>query len=198
MKEDEEKRGKNLMKNPYLYGYLPLISVILFSLTFGVFAVTESMKLFKVIGVYSGMSQFMSDLEIRILLLIVFMLCFFMLFSALKLVGETIHEIGMLFFAKELQAETYSNAKSASTIVFFGAIASAFGMNSIMTLAFIFAATMLIYFMFVAYKMSDAMSTTGLIGLIVFEVMIWAVSLVSIGYVIMRLYNTILSSLPIS
>lgn len=186
------------MKNPYLYGYLPLISVVLFSLTFGVFAVTESIKIFKVIGVYSGMSQFMSDIEIRLLLLIVFILCFFMLFSALKLVGETIHEIGMLLFAKELQVETYSNAKSASTIVFFGAIASAFGMNSLMTLTLIFGATMIVYFMFVVYKMSDAMSTTGLIGLIVFEVMIWAVAIVSIAYVIIRLYNTILSSLPIS
>ncbi|OCS92586.1 DUF5366 family protein [Caryophanon latum] len=186
------------MKNPYLYGYLPLISVVLFSLTFGVYAVTESIKLFKVIGVYSGMSQFMSDIEIRILLLIVFMLCFFMLFSALKLVGETIHELGMLFFAKELQVETYSNAKSASTIVFFGAIASAFGMSSLMLLALIFAATMIVYFMFVVYKMSDAMSTSGLVGLIMFEVLIWAASLVGIGYVIVRLYNTLLSSLPIS
>lgn len=186
------------MKNPYLYGYLPLISVILFSLTFGVYAVTESIKLFNVIGVYSGMSQFLSDFEIRIFLLIVFMGCFFMLFSALKLVGETIHEIGMLFFAKELQVETYSNAKSAATIIFFGSIASAFGMNSLAILVLIFSVTMIAYFMFVAYKMSDAMSTMGLIGLIFFEILVWAVMLLGIAYVIMKLYNSILSSLPIS
>lgn len=185
------------MKNPYLYGYLPLISVVLFSLTFGVYAVTESIQLFKVIGVYSGMAQFLSDFEIRIFLVVVFMGCFFMLFSALKLVGETIHEIGMLLFAKDLQPETYSSAKSASTIVFFGSIVSAFGMSSLSVLGFIFVATMIVYFMFVVYKMSDAMSTTGLVGLLFFEILVWAVMLLSIGYVIMKLYNSILSSLPI-
>ena len=68
------------MKNPYLYGYLPLITIILFSFTFGIFAVSESLQLFQSIGVYNGMREFLSDLELRFVLLIVFALIFFMLF----------------------------------------------------------------------------------------------------------------------
>lgn len=89
------------MKNPYVYGYLPLFSIILYSLTFGIFTVSKSIQLFQSIGIYNGMREFLTDVEIRMLLLFVFFLCFFMLFSALKLIGETIHEIGMLFFSKD-------------------------------------------------------------------------------------------------
>ena len=96
------------MKNPYLYGYLPLFTILLFSLTFGIYTVSQSMSLFQAIGVYAGMREFLSDMELKVFLLILFALCFFMLFSALKLIGETIHELGMLFFSKDQNGETMS------------------------------------------------------------------------------------------
>ena len=34
---------KKFMKNPYLYGYLPLITILLFSLTFGIYAIAASL-----------------------------------------------------------------------------------------------------------------------------------------------------------
>ena len=46
------------MKNPYIYGYLPLITILLFSLTFGMYAVGKSLQIFQAIGVYSGMRVF--------------------------------------------------------------------------------------------------------------------------------------------
>lgn len=76
------------MRNPYIYGYSPLITILLFSLTFGMYAVGESLQIFQAIGVYSGMREFLSDFELRVFLLIVFAIVFFMLFSALKLVGK--------------------------------------------------------------------------------------------------------------
>lgn len=69
------------MKNPYLYGYLPLFSVILFSLTFGIYLVGESLAFLTSIGVYAGMREFLTDLELRLLLLSVFALCFYAIFS---------------------------------------------------------------------------------------------------------------------
>lgn len=99
------------MKNPYIYGYLPLITILLFSLTFGMYAVGKSLQIFQAIGVYSGMREFLSDFELRVFLLIVFAIVFFMLFSALKLVGETIHEVGMLFFSKDNEGATVSQAR---------------------------------------------------------------------------------------
>ena len=93
------------MKNPYVFGYLPFITIVLFSLTFSIYTLTKSIQLFKVIGVYSGMREFLSDLELKVFLLIVFSLVYFMLFAALKLIAETIHELGMLFFSQGSRRE---------------------------------------------------------------------------------------------
>lgn len=184
------------MKNPYLYGYLPLFTIILFSLTFGIYTVGVSIDLFTSVGVYAGMREFLSDIELRILLLIVFALCFFMLFSALKLIGETIHEVGMLFFSKDKEGEAISIGRGGYVIFFFGALGSAFCIQSIIALVIIFTLTVLIYFIYIVYKMSHFMTYSGTMGLILFEVLFWSVFFTFIVYVILKLYNGILASLP--
>ena len=65
-------------------------------------------------SVYNGMREFLSDFEIRVFLLIVSALLFFMVFSALKLIGETIHELAMLFFSKDRDGETIHIARGGS------------------------------------------------------------------------------------
>lgn len=185
------------MKNPYLYGYLPLFTIILFSFTFGIFGVSESLQFFHSIGVYNGMREFLSDLELRFVLLIVFALLFFMVFSALKLIGETIHELGMLFFSKDKEGQTIHAARGGYVIFFFGAFASVIGIQSFVILVVIFLATVFCYFIFNVYKMSQYMSITGVIGLIFFEVITWFVIVAIVVYAVIKLYNGILASLPI-
>ena len=46
------------MKNPYIFGYLPFVTIVLFSLTFGVYTVGVSVDLFKEIGLYAGCGSF--------------------------------------------------------------------------------------------------------------------------------------------
>ena len=184
------------MKNPYLFGYLPLFSIVLFSLTFGIFAVSESMDLFEGIGIYGGMREFLSDFELRVLLLVMFSLLFFMTFAALKLIGTTIHELGMLFFSKDKDGETIKLARGANVIFLIGALISAFGIQSLIVLLVIFAVTVLSYYIYVIYKLSTFMSFTGMIGLIVFEILIWALLLTTILFVFIRLYNSVVGSLP--
>lgn len=184
------------MKNPYLYGYLPLITILLFSCTFGIFAVTASLELFVKIGVYNGMREFLSDLELRFVLLIVFALCFFMLFSALKLIGETIHELGMLFFSKDKAGETMSVARGGYVVFFAGAAVSVVGMQSFIVLVAIFMLTVFVYFIYTVFKMSQFMSMTGMIGLIFFEILVWTALLTLIVYALFKLYNSMMASLP--
>ncbi|MET0787535.1 MAG: DUF5366 family protein, partial [Paenisporosarcina sp.] len=119
------------MKNPYIFGYLPLITIILFSLSFGVFTVTEALELFKGIGVYSGMREFLSDLQLRLFLLIIFALFYFMVFSALKLIAETIHELAMLFFSKDFEGHSIHHARGGNVVYFFGGLASVIGIQSL-------------------------------------------------------------------
>lgn len=187
---------KNYMKNPYLFGYLPFITIIVLSLTFGVYAVSQSMELFSAIGVYNGMREFLSDFEIKVFLLIVSALLFFMVFSALKLIGETIHELAMLFFSKDRNGETIHIARGGYVIFFFGALATMAGIQSIFLLILILLITVSIYFIYTVYKMSNYLSFVGLIGFIVFEIVVWAVFLAAILFAVVKLYNSILASLP--
>ncbi|KGR75041.1 DUF5366 family protein [Ureibacillus sinduriensis] len=184
------------MKNPYLYGYLPLFSVILFSLTYGIYLVGESLELLTAIGVYTGMREFLTDIELRLLLLSVFALCFFMLFSALKLIGETIHEVGMLLFSKDNTGEMIGVARGGYLIFFFGSLLSIFGIQSILILLCVFALTIFSYFTFHIYKMSRFLTLPGTIGLIFFEILMWAIFITFICYVVLKLYNGLLASLP--
>lgn len=188
--------GTKIMKNPYLYGYLPFITIILFSFSFSMFAITESLQLLHAIGVYNGMREFLSDLELRFVLLIVFALLFFMMFSALKLIGETIHELGMLFFSKDKEGQTIHAARGGYVIYFFGAFASVIGIQSLPILVGIFILTVFCYFVYNVYKMSQYMSITGVIGLIFYEILTWFLILALIIYAVIKLYNGILASLP--
>lgn len=184
------------MKNPYLYGYLPLFTILLFSLTFGIYMVSQSMSLFQAVGVYAGMREFLSDMELKVFLLILFALCFFMLFSALKLIGETIHELGMLFFSKDQNGETMSIARGGYVIFFIGALLSAVGIQSLPLLVIILSVTVAVYFVYTVYKMSHFMSATGLVGLIFFEILFWTLFCTVIAYILIKLYNGVIASLP--
>lgn len=184
------------MKNPYIFGYLPFVTIVLFSLTFGVYTVGLSVDLFKEIGLYTGMREFLTDIQLRIFLLVIYALLFFMVFSALKLIAETIHETAMLFFSKDVKGESYSVAKGGNVIYFFGALISAGGIHSIIVLAVIFLLTTFIYFVYVVYKLSKFMSISSTMGLIVFEILIWSVLISTIVYILLKLYNGVIASLP--
>lgn len=184
------------MKNPYLFGYLPFVTICLFSLTFGVYTVGLSVGLFKEIGLYAGMREFLSDLQLRIFLLVMYALLFFMVFSALKLIAETIHETAMLLFSKDVEGESYSQARGGNVIYFFGSLTSAAGFHSFYILATLFLLTTFVYFVYVVYKMSRFLTITSTIGLIAFEIIVWSVLISMLIYIVLKLYNGVIASLP--
>ena len=184
------------MKNPYIFGYLPFVTIVLFSLTFGVYTVGVSVELFKGIGLYAGMREFLTDLQLRIFLLVIYALLFFMVFSALKLIAETIHETAMLLFSKDVEGKSYSEARGGNVIYFFGALASADGINSISLLTAIFLLTTFVYFVYVVFKLSKFMTIASTIGLLIFEIMAWTILISTIIYILLKLYNGVIASLP--
>ncbi len=184
------------MKNPYVYGYLPFVTIVLFSLTFGVYTVGVSVELFKGIGLYAGMREFLTDIQLRIFLLVLYALLFFMVFSALKLIAETIHETAMLFFSKDVKGESYSEARGGNVIYFFGALVSVGGIGSIKLVVGLFLLTTFIYFVYVVYKLSKFMTIVSTIGLIIFEITFWCVLVSTIFYILLKLYTGVVASLP--
>jgi len=185
------------MKNPYIYGYLPFVTIFLFSLTFGIYTVTGSVELFKSIGLYAGMREFLTDMQLRVFLLVIYILVFFMVFSALKLIAETIHETAMLFFSKDIDGKSYSEGRSGNIIYLLGALISAGGIHSLKILVAIFLLTTFVYFVYLVFKLSKFMTLASTIGLIVFEFTIWSAFISIIIYILLRLYNGVIASLPL-
>jgi len=184
------------MKNPYIYGYLPFVTILLFSLTFGVYTVSLSIDLFREIGLYSGMREFLTDMQLRLFLLLIYMLLYFMLFAALKLIAETIHETAMLLFSKDDEGSSYHLGRGGNVVYFFGALTTAGGINSIKLLIIIFFVTTVIYFIYNVYSLSKFLTPASTIGLIMFEIVLWTLLLSSLVYIVLKLYNGVLASLP--
>ena len=63
-------------------------------------------------------------------------------------------------------------------------------------LAAIFLLTTFIYFVYVVYKLSKFMTIVRTVGLIVFEIIIWSVLISTIIYILLKLYNGVIASLP--
>lgn len=184
------------MKNPYIFGNLPFITTLLFSLTFGVYSVGFSIDIFKEVGLYAGLNEFLTDVQIRFSLLIVFGVIYFMIFAALKLIAETIHETAMLFFAKTFDMNNYRKLRSGNLIYFFGSLLSIAGIQSLIVLIAIFLGTTLIYALFILIQLGKSLPISNVVGIIVFEVVVWALLVSLIAYSILKLYNGIMESLP--
>ncbi|KIL43654.1 DUF5366 family protein [Jeotgalibacillus campisalis] len=185
------------MKNTYLTGYLPFFSILMFSLTFSVYGVGVSVDLFKGIGIYAGMREFLSDIQLKLFILILLMILFFMVFAALKLIAETINEAALLFFSRDREGKVLQLVRSGSIIYFAGSLASVASLKSFIGLVSIFLVTSFIYFVYFVIKTSSTLTLAGTMGVILFEVLIWSVLVSGILYVMVKLYNSLMASLPI-
>jgi Family of unknown function (DUF5366) len=185
------------LKNTYLTSYLPLFAILLFSLTFSVYGVDVLVDLFKKIGVYPGMREFLSDIQLKFVLLILLMIVFFMVFAALKLIAETINGVSMLFFSKDSEGQLYNRVRSGSMIYFIGGLVSSVSLKSFMGLLIIFAATSIVYFVYFVYKISVTVSKAGIIGVITLQLFTWSSLFMTVFLVILKLYNGVMASLPI-
>jgi len=99
------------MKNTYLFSYLPISSILLFSLSFAIYGEMQMLKLFGNLGIYQGMLEFFSEAGIKLALLIVLLLLFFMVFAALKLISDTILELSLLFFSKDSEGKALNSVR---------------------------------------------------------------------------------------
>ncbi|RBP05397.1 DUF5366 family protein [Rossellomorea aquimaris] len=185
------------MKNTYLTSYLPLFSILLFSLTFSVYGVEVFVDIFKKIGVYPGMREFLSDMQLKLAILILLMVAFFMVFAALKLIAETINGISMLFFSMDSDGELYNRVRTGSMIYFIGGLVSVLSLKSFLGLLIIFALSSVVYFIYFVYKISPSLSNMGLFGVVGLQVFSWSSLFLTIFFVCLKLYNGVMASLPV-
>ncbi|MDQ0216548.1 hypothetical protein J2S13_003010 [Oikeobacillus pervagus] len=185
------------IKNIYFTGYLPFISILLFSLSLSVYFQSFLLGIFKKIGLYNGMLEFFTETEMKLTMILGLMLVFFMIFSALKLVADTINQLSFLFFSKDTEGEIIKAARMGTLIYFVGSLISLLSIASAIGIAIIFVLTTLSYFAYFVYKTSSSFTTPGLIGIICFEIIVWVLLIVLIIFIVAKIYNSLMSGLPV-
>lgn len=185
------------MKNTYLTSYFPLLSIILFSLSLSIRVEFILLDFLRKTGIYEGMQEFFTETGIKLSLLTLLLVGFFMLFAALKLLANTINELSLLFFSKDSEGDSLKAIRSGSTIYFIGGALSLLSMYSFVGIGSIFAVATLIYFIYFVYKVSPTLSVVGTIGLIFLQVLIWSTILLGVFFLLIKVYNSIMASLPI-
>ncbi|PGT89285.1 MULTISPECIES: DUF5366 family protein [Bacillaceae] len=185
------------MKNTYFTSYFPLITILLFSASLSIVTVMIVIDYLQVFGIYDGMLEFFSNSGIKLALFTVFSLLFFMLFSALKLIANTVTELSLLFFSKDVAGENLTKIRGGSSIYLIGGALSLAAVQYPYAIIGIFLLATLIYFVFIVYKFSQSLTSLSLIGLVLFHVLFWFIFILGTLYLCIRLYNSVMASLPV-
>lgn len=185
------------MKNAYFTSYFPLITILFFSMSLSIASVMIVIDYLQTFGIYDGMLEFFSNNGIKLALFSVFTLVFFMVFSALKLIANTITELSLLFFSKDVSGENLKKIRGGSAFYFIGGACSlAFVQFPIVIIA-IFLLSTICYFVFLVYKISSSLTPFSLLGLVLYHVLFWFTFILGTMYICLKLYNSIMASLPI-
>ncbi|WP_240376396.1 DUF5366 family protein [Bacillus piscicola] len=185
------------MKNTYITSHFPLISILFFSLSLSIYMENVITLWLADIGLYAGMLEFFSEAGIKLTMLFLLMLFFFMVFSALKLIADTINELSLLFFSKDEEGASLQKVRGGSWVYLVGGAISLLFVTFPVGIGISFLVATLIYFIYFIYKVSDTMNGSGLIGTVFFHVSFWSALLFSVCFAAIKLYNSFINSLPL-
>ncbi|MBB5173342.1 DUF5366 family protein [Texcoconibacillus texcoconensis] len=185
------------MQNTYLTSYFPLMSICLFSLSLAKYTEGIIVLWLEQVGMFAQLGDWFSEHQFLLMLLFILTLIYFMIFSALKLIANTINELTMLFFSKDRDGTGLSTVRSGAWIFLIGSLASIFVMFSFPLLMATLLLSSFIYFVFFVYKVSDSLSSAGLVGMIFFQLFFWFLFITSVFYALFTLYEGFLASLPL-
>ncbi|MDQ0257015.1 hypothetical protein J2S74_004460 [Evansella vedderi] len=185
------------MKNAYLTSHFPFISIVLFSLSFSIFTSRVLINYLENIGLYMGMTEFFSEQGILLTLLFLLWLFFFMLFSALKLIADTINELSLLFFSKDVEGSELQSLRGGTWIFLWGGLLSLGVSFQLSLLVLSFLVTCFVYFIFFVYQVSPSLSYIAVAGMVFFHLFFWFTFLLAVAYALLRLYNSVIASLPV-
>ncbi|WP_100332132.1 DUF5366 family protein [Bacillus xiapuensis] len=185
------------MKNTYLTGYLPVVSMLLFSLSLSMFTQKIMISLFKKVSLYNGMLEIFTETEVKLTIILALMLLFFMILSTLKVIADTVNQLSLLFFSKDTTGELLLKTRSSSIIFFIGGLLSLISFSSLYGILLIFLVTAVSYFIYSVYRMAANLSTANLIGMISFQVAVWAFFSTMFALAGLKVYNSLLGNLPL-
>ncbi len=195
--EVDYRKGLFYMKNTYLTGYFPLIAILLFSSSLSISTSLYALKMLSSFGMYDGMLDYFSEKGIRLALFAAFALLYFMVLSALKLIANTVTELSLLFFANDPEGNNLKKLRMGSMIYLGGGILSFVLLQNVIWIVIWFAVVTLAYFVFTVYRIYSTLSLMSLVGFILLELLFWFTFVSGILFIFIKLYNSIMSSLPV-
>ncbi|MFK2826533.1 DUF5366 family protein [Bacillus sp. B190/17] len=185
------------MKNTYLTGYLPLIAILLFSLSLALFTQGLVISLFKQVGLYTDVLELFTETELNLAIIFSLLVLFFFVIAGLKVVANTVNELSLLFFSKDTEGELLKAIRNGSIIFFVGGLISLISFSSLTGILIIFLLTAIGYLIFFVYKTSPSLSMANLIGIITFQIVSWSALGMTLALIGMKVYNGLLASLPL-
>lgn len=195
--EVDYRKGLFYMKNTYLTGYFPLIAILLFSSSLSISTSLYALKMLSSFGMYDGMLDYFSEKGIRLALFAAFALLYFMVLSALKLIANTVTELSLLFFANDPEGNNLKKLRMGSMIYLGGGILSFALLQNVIWIVIWFAVVTLAYFVFTVYRIYSTLSLMSLVGFILMELLFWFTFVIGILFIFIKLYNSIMASLPV-
>lgn len=160
--------------NRYLTGHLPLISIFLFSLSLALYGQGFVITWLENNGVLSGMTQLLSVNELRLGLIVMLLLLSFMVFSALKIVADTINSLALLFFSKDENGALWQQMQGGAWIYFGASVLSLIAIKFIFVIILLFLIASFAYLLFVIYRIAESLTVPGLIGYVSFQLLFWS------------------------
>ncbi|KUP05346.1 hypothetical protein Q75_12545 [Bacillus coahuilensis p1.1.43] len=186
------------MRNAFVTSYVPLLSILLFSLSYSIYVIGKVKEFLRGIGLYQGMSQFLSEVQLTVLLIASSMTFFFMLLSAFKLIAETINGLSFLFFVDSRdELNLYTSLKPLSWIFLVGGFLSIFLTFSIWGMVGISVLVVLIYLVVFFYNVGAVTNIGRLLGVMLFNISSYSALILLLLYIGLKLYNGVLSSLSL-
>lgn len=195
--EVDYRKGLFYMKNTYLTGYFPLIAILLFSSSLSISTSLYALNMLSSFGMYDGMLDYFSEKGIRLALFAAFALLYFMVLSALKLIANTVTELSLLFFANDPEGNNLKKIRMGSMVYLGGGILSFVLLHNVIWIVIWFAVVTLAYFVFTVYRIYSTLSLMSLVGFILLELLFWFTFVIGILFIFIKLYNSIMASLPV-
>lgn len=186
-----------VLKNTYFTSYFPLISIIFFSMSFGINLEMRFVDLLQNLGIYEGMLEFFTERGIKLTLFFLLTLLCFMVIAALKLIADTMIQISLLFFSMDAEGTILTKIRAGSWIYLVCSILAMFAFKIGIIVLILFIVASLSYFIFFVYRVSDQLSFVSQLGLVFFHLLFWSGFILSITFAVLKLYNSFVKSLPI-
>lgn len=136
-----------------------------------------------------------SEGYIKIILWFALFLFYFMFFSAIKLIANTVMELSIYFFCKDNPDQPFPTHPLASVLYLAFSVVSIFCAKWILLLSGVYLTAGLVAFALLVYKVSDRLNIPRMVGVVFMNLMFWAVFSFAVMNVLLKLYNGILKSI---